>query len=154
MQRQGCNGDGEPYAAFVEHDPVDLECTAEEGKTRQEFKDECDINILLAQYERTGVVSHINPRSPMYLDVTDVPDLRGAIDLVNAANESFMTLPAAVRKTFDNDPVQFVEFASDPRNIGKLREWGLAAPETAVQGGSASAATSVPDTGSNEPASS
>ena len=114
---------------FVEHDPVDLDFGDEPSRTRQEFAEECDINTLMSRFERTGVISHVNPRSPMYLDLSEgVPDLQSAMDMVRIATDSFMSLPAAVRRDFDNDPVKFVMFAEDPANIEKLREWGLAKP--------------------------
>ncbi|QCQ84702.1 internal scaffolding protein [Blackfly microvirus SF02] len=129
MFKQGVNSHGEPIRdVYVEHDPYET-AVADDGMTRQEFADECDINVLMAQYERTGVLSHINMGTPQYLDVSDVPDLREALAAVDAAQVAFMTLPASVRREFDNDPVKFVEFAQDPANLPRMREWGLAAPE-------------------------
>lgn len=101
----------------------------EPSLTRQEFADECDINTIMARYEAGGAISHVNRAEPMYLDTTMYPDLRGAMDLFREAALSFNALPAAVRKEFDNDPQLFVDFASDPANIGRMREWGLAPPE-------------------------
>lgn len=121
--RQG----GKLSSAYVpEHEPVDV-FFDEPSRTRQEFANECDINVLMRQYEATGVVSHVNQREPLYLDLSDgVPDLREAIDTVRAAETAFMSLPARVRAEFDNDAVKFVEFAEDPANKEKLVEWGLA----------------------------
>lgn len=113
-------------SAYVVHDPVDLSFD-EPSRTRQEFADECDINVLMRKFEATGVVSHFNTGEPRYLDLGDgVPDLREAIDLVRASTEVFMALPAGVRAKFDNDPVSFVDFASDAANNKQLVEWGLA----------------------------
>lgn len=127
MISQGQNANGELIRDFyVEHAPVDLVC-ADDGLTRQEFKDECDINVLLAQYERTGVLP-ANDRlgQGQYLDLTDVPDLQKAFQIIGQAEAAFMTLPASVRKEFDNDAMKFVAFAEDPGNIEKMRDWGLA----------------------------
>ncbi|QCQ84583.1 internal scaffolding protein [Blackfly microvirus SF02] len=129
MFRQGVNSDGEPIRdVFVDHDPVNAP-EADDGMTRQEFADECNINVLMAAYERTGVISHVNRAAPQYLDVSDVPDLREALAAVSLAETAFMTLSASVRREFDNDPVKFVEYAQDPANLSRMREWGLAAPE-------------------------
>ncbi|QCQ84940.1 internal scaffolding protein [Blackfly microvirus SF02] len=129
MLTQGLNSDGEELGSvYVQHDPVDF---VPEGPslTRQEFADECDINVLMAQYEKTGVINHFNRSEPQYLDLTDMPDdLQGTLQLVQDAEAAFMRLPAGVRKEFDNDPIGFVQFASDPSNLDQLREWGLAAP--------------------------
>lgn len=120
---------------YVQHDPVDVDCSVEPSRTRQEFADECDINNILRGYEKTGVISHIDPREPVYLDTTDVVDLQSAIEIVRVAEAAFMSLPAAVRREFDNDAVKWADFASDPANVEKMREWGLAeplAPEPAI----------------------
>lgn len=124
--KQGVNTDGEVLRDFyVEHDPVDLECP-DDGMTRQEFRDECDINVLMATYEKNGMMPPLNRGTPQYLDVSNVPDLAAAIAVIDQAEAAFMSLPAKVRKEFDNDAIRFVEFAQDPENIDQLREWGLA----------------------------
>lgn len=96
--------------------------------TRQEFADECDINVLMLRYEATGVISHVNRAQPVYMDLTQVPDLRGALDVMREATLAFNSLPAKVRREFDYDPQKFVDYAQDPANLGKMREWGLAPP--------------------------
>ncbi|QCQ84998.1 internal scaffolding protein [Blackfly microvirus SF02] len=133
MLRQGLNSNGEFVRDFfVEHDPVDAPY-ADDGMTRQEFAAECDINTLMSQYERTGVMDHFNRREPVYLDLLDMPDdLLATMSMVQAAESSFMALPARVRKEFDNDPFKFVAYAEDPANLSRLREWGLAPPEKPV----------------------
>jgi len=44
---------------------------SEPGLTRQSFKDECDINRIVDQYTRTGLVPHVVRRSPQYGDVPE-----------------------------------------------------------------------------------
>lgn len=99
--------------------------------TRQEFQDECDVNILMARYDKTGLFPTMAaPAAPRYFDASEVPtDFRDVMDHMLAADAAFMTLPAKVRREFDNDPASFVEFAQNPDNLSKMREWGLAAPE-------------------------
>lgn len=116
------------YSAYRVHDPVDFECEGP-SLTRQEFAQECDINDLMARYQKTGVISHVNKADGMYLDVSEVADLATAMQIVSDANDAFMQLPSAARAGFDNDPVKFVEFAGKAESLPKLREWGLAPPE-------------------------
>ncbi|AXH74066.1 MAG: internal scaffolding protein [Microviridae sp.] len=126
--RQNLNSSGQFIRdAYVVHEPVDFVCD-DDGMTRQEFKDECDINVLLARYERTGVLPANNQGAPQYLDVSDVPDLARSFEMIEAAQRAFMTLPASVRREFDNDPIQFVDYASNPASLNQMREWGLAPP--------------------------
>jgi len=110
---------------YVEHFPVEAEIGGF-SMTRQEFADECDINVLMRKYEATGVLPPLNGATPQYLDVSQVPDLALALDIVDRATTAFMALPASVRREFDNDPVKFVSFAENEANIDKMREWGLA----------------------------
>lgn len=130
MRTQGLNENGEELSsAYVQHDPVDF-VPQGPSLTRQEFADECDINVLMAQYEKTGVINHFNSAEPKYYDLTEMPDtLMGSLEHMKNAEEAFMRLPAHVRREFQNDPLDFVIYATDPNNIGQLREWGLAAPE-------------------------
>lgn len=119
--RQG----GKLSSAYVQHEPVDV-FFDEPSRTRQEFADECDINVLMRRYEATGVISHVQTVEGKYMDLSNVPDLASAIDVVREANEQFMRLPARARARFDNDPVKFVEYAANPDNIEQMCEWGLA----------------------------
>lgn len=128
-------------SAFVvlERDPmlnpgIYLDCSDLPSLTRQEFADECDINKLMAQYEKTGLLpSHLNPTKGRYLDVSNVPDLPTALSLLADATDAFMALPATTRRDFDNDPVKFIHFAEDPNNLDKMREWGLSPPEAVAE---------------------
>lgn len=102
--------------------------------TRQEFAEECDVNAIVARFEKTGGGWPFVPNNhvPHYVDFTAVPsDLQSAMSILNESNEAFMRLPASVRKDFDNDPMRFVEYASDRSNLPRLRELGLAEPEKA-----------------------
>ena len=115
------------YGAYVPHADVSISAF-DTSYTRQEFADECDINTIMKRYESAAIPSHVNPREPMYLDLTDVPDFQTALDRLRDADAAFMTLPATVRREFDNDPATFMEFAVKPDNLDQLREWGLAKP--------------------------
>lgn len=101
--------------------------------TRQEFADECDINNLMKQYEGHdigAIMRQVNP--PSYVDFAEMPqDLLGYMELMKNAEAAFMTLPASVRREFDNSPVAFVDFASDRKNLDQMRTWGLAPPAEA-----------------------
>lgn len=132
MIRQGVNSNGEPMRSlYVEHDPVDLDCSCEPSLTRQEFAEECDINNIMDKYKTTGALTHINSQSPRYFDFSEAPDFASALTLLKDAEEAFLRVPSKVRAEFDNDPVKFVAYAEDAENLPKLREWGLAPPEKA-----------------------
>lgn len=100
-----------------------------ESRTKQSMKDECDINNIMKRYERTGLITHLEKRQQYFADVSSVPDFAQAISVVDAAHKMFMSLPANIRKHFENDPAQYVEFCADPSNLEKMREMGIANPE-------------------------
>lgn len=93
----------------------------------QSQKEEADINVIVERFGITGEVP-VTSRVPfpVEVDLDEVLDYRTCMDALNRAQASFMSLPAKVRATFGNDPVAFAEYASDPQNLNKLREWGLA----------------------------
>lgn len=114
---------------YVFHERLSFECVGP-SKARQEFKKETDVNELMRRFKKTGVLP-VNGVAPKFLDCCDVPQFQEAMQVMLDATEAFRKLPAIVRKEFDNDAEKFVVFAQDKENIGKLREWGLAAPEKA-----------------------
>ena len=99
--------------------------------TQQQFKTECDINHIMAQYEQTNLlvdplVSR-NAGEPLFGDFSEMPDLMTAQNKLIEAQELFMSIPSRIRKEFDNDPLAFVEFCQNPDNEAKLREYGFLA---------------------------
>lgn len=93
--------------------------------TKQSHKDECDINMLMAKYQKTGLVTHINNHQPHYGDYDPV-DFTEAMQTIAEGSSMFQELPSQARKYFDNDPAKFMEFVNNPDNAGKLEELGLA----------------------------
>lgn len=68
-----------------------------EDVTRQEFRDEADINVLLKRY---GVGSGPPLRDPIYGEVDYDLDLMGAYTAVRQAREAFQRLPQDVREAY------------------------------------------------------
>lgn len=102
--------------------------------TKQSFKDEVDINQIVRRFTKgKGIDPETMNAYPFseknYGDFSDVPDLRVLYERMHDAEESFYKLPSKVRMKFANDPLDFLEFASDPANLAEMRELGLARPE-------------------------
>lgn len=96
--------------------------------TRQEFKEECDINNIMAQYMQSGEFFHINESAPQYLDCTG-EDFRQHMDYIAGAFSMFEELPSAIRSRFDNDPAEFLDFCSQEKNRPELADMGLLSDE-------------------------
>ncbi|AXH73752.1 MAG: internal scaffolding protein [Microviridae sp.] len=100
---------------------------AESPHTKQEFKDEADINILMSRYMSTGALPNLNERAPQYLDATGY-DFAAAMDYIAEAKSLFAELPASIRTQFDNNPAAFLDFCSKEKNRPELAEMGLLKP--------------------------
>lgn len=95
--------------------------------THQAHKDECDVNRIMAKWQKTGVLEHRNTYQGNYGDFTNLPmDYQESLNAVIAAEEMFSSLPGKVRKRFGNDPANFLEFVQDPSNRDEMIELGLA----------------------------
>lgn len=93
--------------------------------TKQEFKDECDINNILTQYKRTGIITHIMAQEPVYGDLPELSDYQQSLELFRQSQEAFDVLPAAVRRYFQNDPAQLLGALGDPSMRTTLEELGV-----------------------------
>lgn len=100
--------------------------------TKQAFKKDCDINNILAKYDKSQVLNYLNAVSQgvgKYGDFSDVDDYQTALHKLHDADEMFMQLPASIRKEFSNDPGQFLDFVANPDNFDKMVAMGLARPK-------------------------
>lgn len=102
------------------------------SRTIQSFKDECDINTIMARYQQTGVLPVASGKIPRYEDLTGY-DFQEAQNIIAEGKSMFASLPAALRAEFDNDPALFLDFASNPDNREEMAELGLLKPEAASQ---------------------
>lgn len=114
----------------VPHERVQIDCSGD-SRTKQSFKDECDINRILASYSKTGVLEHMNKATGMYGELPTDIDYQSNMNAVIAAQEAFSGLPSEIRNRFENDPAQFLAFIHEPSNHDEMVELGLvAAPAT------------------------
>ena len=95
--------------------------------TQQHFKDECDINNILRQFNITGLLPEA-PLSPRYGDFTGIGDYHSALNQVIAAENEFMRLPAQIRSRFENDPAKLIDFLEKSENKDEAIKLGLVNP--------------------------
>lgn len=98
---------------------------SDEMVTKQSSKDECDIYKILQQYQRTGILTHVTPHQPRYEALPEVEDYQAALNQVMEAEAAFLTLPAAVRDEYGNDPRIFLAALTDPAQRDRLMEIGV-----------------------------
>lgn len=92
---------------------VQVSC-GDELITKQEFKDECDINNILTQYKQTGIIQHIQTQTPIYSELPDEIDYQQSLNIMAQAQDAFSTLPSVVRRYFSNDPSQLLSALNNP----------------------------------------
>jgi len=96
--------------------------------TRQEFKEECDINNIMERFG-LGYEAPAVPDFPTSVDYSEFAlDYHSAMNLVKQAQDEFMTLPAAVRDRFGHDPGRVLAFLEDPNNREEAVKLGLVNP--------------------------
>ena len=114
------------------YDPVErvpFICTGT-PRTKQAMKNECDINNIMAKFEKTGLFDHLTKYNGDYGNFIGAPEYHEAMNAVVEAENMFMEIPAKIRSRFENDPAKFLEFVQDPANTDEIISMGLARAPT------------------------
>ena len=93
--------------------------------TQQQFKEECDVNNILAKYRKTGLVTHLSKHQGKFGDFSSLEDYQTSIGKIQEAQQSFLQLPSELRSKFENDPAKLIEFLSDANNDEEAVKYGL-----------------------------
>lgn len=99
------------------------------GRTKQSFRDECNVNNILAKYRRQLGVDYLKQYAG-YLtgsfgDVSGAVDYQTALEKCSEAGEAFDAMPSKLRSRFENDPARLLAFLSDVSNRQEAIELGL-----------------------------
>lgn len=113
---------------------VHFDAEKEPSKTEQSFRDECNINLIMAKYRKSGEMSHLARVNPTYGDFSLGLDFQTAQNHVIDAQADFDSLSAEIRARMNNDPGQLLDFLADPENLEEARELGLAKPKKVEPG--------------------
>lgn len=100
----------------------------EQGRTRPEFRDECDINTIVKRCMQNGLPLGDPARKALarYGDISQLPDFAEMNQRIIAAREAFMHIPPQIRERFDNDPGIFLNASQTPEGRKLMLELGLA----------------------------
>lgn len=118
------------YNRNAASDAAGLSCP-EPTRTQQQFAEECDINTIVRKFGITGELPS-DVRVPQSGDFVAVQDYQSCMNVIRAAEEAFMEMPAEVRSEFDNDPGKFIAFVENPENLERARKLGIAKPAPVV----------------------
>ena len=93
----------------------------EDGRTKQSFRDETDINKILKRAQKSGTISHITQYEARYGDFSDFDFFEAQLKLAQGG-EIFDALPMELRREFNQSPPEFFEFVNDPANKDRVAE--------------------------------
>jgi len=88
------------------------ECGPELGAAKQEFKDDADINRIIAKYRRTGVLDQAS-QAPVFGEDVGFKTYADAFETLERAREQFLRLPPEIRLELGNDPGRYKELSSE-----------------------------------------
>lgn len=89
------------------------------SRTKQEFKEQCDVNKIVENFTKTGRLDQLNAAHGRYMDLVNLPgSYHEALNFVINARETFETLPSDIRNQFGNDIQAFMEACEkDPNAV-------------------------------------
>lgn len=106
---------------------VSLSFGADEGRTKQEFLADCDLNRIVERYRRTGVLPEsVRANAMRFGDFSSLPTLAEAQEKIHVANELFLALPSRVRDRYNNDPAAFFADSQTPEGRELFVTLGIA----------------------------
>lgn len=94
------------------------------SRTKQSFKDECDINKIMRRYVVHGVLPQ-GVGVAKYGDFSEAGTYLEAQNIIIKARAQFSSLPSKVRERFRNDPAEFLKFVQDKGNAEEAQQLGL-----------------------------
>lgn len=101
----------------------------EETRTQQQFKDQCDVNNIIAKYKQTGSWPGDPNKKGVYADISGITDYQQSLQKVLDAQAAFQGLSSDLRTRFQNDPAQLLAFLQDPSNYDEGVKLGLFTPK-------------------------
>lgn len=91
---------------------------------KQEFKQDADINSIMAKFQKTGAIDHVSKHQQNY-GIATPQSLHEALNVVTAAQTMFNDLPSSLRNKFENRASDFLKFVQDEKNYEEAIELGL-----------------------------
>lgn len=97
------------------------------------YAKECDINLIVDRFMRTGEMLPPAPEGLQYGDDTARPRYEESKKLVLESEAWFESLPAKLRRRFDNQLSVMMEFMENSDNYEEAKELGIIPSEKAVE---------------------
>lgn len=114
-------------------------------RTKQEFREDCDLNHIFKTWVNGGELTHINKRQPRFGDHMSPLDYREKLNAVIEADHAFDELPATTRERFGNNPEKLLEFVADEKNHEEGIQLGLFNPKPTAEPAATPPVTPTPN---------
>ncbi|QKI28943.1 VP3 [Kummerowia striata gokushovirus] len=99
--------------------------TVGESMTQQQFKEEANVNTIMAKYRKTGMITYLSKHNPSFGDFENPMEYHDGLNRIAKAQQDFDGLSAEVRAKFSNDPGKLIEFLADDKNYDEALKLGL-----------------------------
>ena len=110
---------------------VQVDFSNSPSRTKSEFKEEADVNNIVAQCIKKAISLPSGDRQPLFEDFSNIGTYQDAVTSVAQANEEFSHLPSEIRAKFDNNVQSLMDFIGDPENKDEAIQLGLLPQEEA-----------------------
>lgn len=94
------------------------------SRVEQSHKKRCNINTIMAKVKK-GQMVPVRKGTPLYGDFSSGADFMDCQNAVIEVNEQFMSLPAVIRRRFNHNARELIDFLADPENEMEAKELGL-----------------------------
>lgn len=108
---------------------VQISFPEDEGRTDQSYKASSDINNIMKDYAKTGMLPQVRDQIAEFMDTTLIPDLQTAFEITKRASEAFLGLDPRLRTLMNNDPANLEYFIRNPANTEILYDYGVLVKE-------------------------
>lgn len=104
---------------------VSVDFKDDKGFTEQAHASDVKIQNIMKKYERTGIIEHNAQYGGEYANMVGALDFAEAQRVIADANSMFESVPATIRRDFDNNPAKFVDFMMNEKNREAIQDYGF-----------------------------
>ena len=88
--------------------------SVDDGKTQQHFKEQTDVNNIIAHYSQTGIDPYAERARNQQFGFASTKSYHDALTEIAEVNSAFESLPSAERAEYFNDPGIWLESMMKP----------------------------------------
>lgn len=122
-----------------------------ESMTEQNHLERVKIQNIIKRYTAQGMIDHVNYYEGQYGDFVNSLDFNQSMNIVAETTQMFESLPAELRRRFNEDPAEYLDFVQNPENRAEMEELGIPTDHLAPQASSEAPQGTIDPVQSPEP---